>query len=929
MSDSTVVQMDSDKQERIVNHCRILQLLEKGSTELHRIFRERWSNYHMLNGVVNEWNDDEESGKELVKLCPSAIQAFKDNLQHGKVDLWDITATNQAIQGVSKGIRNFGSQTDKKEDNAINALKDVRNNVHHGKSELSEEQFTKYWNKIVPILTDFGVKASEYENVKNMKFGQVEMNVDTKNTKPEFGRLKNKANELFKSEKYKEAIEVYDQILDLPGLLPNNQALIFSNRSATYLLLKDKLMAERDAEWAVQLWPCWWRGYYRLGRAQAAREQWSKAEDSLNKALALNSNKEVFHELSIVRTKKGISSRQEHLNPAQQPKSQEEDIEEVCSRLGISKEQSKKLMKVVMSSPKYGNIIRGHKYRDGIGGVEQDYAKAALYYGKAAADGEAEGMYNLGRLYHHGHGVPVDFKQSLYWLVKAAEAKPNTGTRTGSGVPEAQHLLGIKYSEGLGVKKDFRAAAEWYKKAIENAFGASANNLALLHMNGQGVEKSSQKGFEYHKLAAKWGDTAAMCNLASCYFSANGSGSAFPTKEDNAEGMKWLQIAASKGDLLAAQDLERRKKMTPDETMFESLQRLIFPGMSEESDPLDQDQYRKFVKEAAKKGSKIAQRHLDIWNNLNTSMNAFKKNDYEALVAALANAIRLDFQVVKIPEMFHRVINERIKTHPKDHDTITCYVRLNSKKSVNCNDDCWIYPKSLRFLYCRAIALCSLDDKTPRSLKALDDFLAIAPEDHDKVPACYYRKAFYYLRNDKIKFLEAYEAGLASEKKQLPCFLPYSFPRKDLLERVYLLEKDKQSGKKTTPTGNDLTAVILTFKIKTILEESQSNPSLNSILSNPLRKILIQKHRQAFVDLQKDYNDKKNTTLLQQTVKNLPNTPKPPRLISLKEITLKEMNPTADKVYDGYILEGRILEWSYLMTGIATIIEDKNGDVER
>uniref|UniRef100_A0A914PRF8 Uncharacterized protein n=1 Tax=Panagrolaimus davidi TaxID=227884 RepID=A0A914PRF8_9BILA len=83
-----------------------------------------------------------------------------------------------------------------------------------------------------------------------------------------------------------------------------------------------------------------------------------------------------------------------------------------------------------------------------------------------------------------------------------------------------------------------------------------------------------------------------------------------------------------------------------------------------------------------------------------------------------------------------------------------------------------------------------------------------------------------------------------------------------------------------------------------------------------------------FIQMQESYSEKKKS-LVFNTVKNLPNIPKPPRLISLKEITLKEMDATEDKVYDGYVLEARILEWSYLMEGIATIIEDKNGDVER
>uniref|UniRef100_A0A914R3X3 Peptidase A2 domain-containing protein n=1 Tax=Panagrolaimus davidi TaxID=227884 RepID=A0A914R3X3_9BILA len=83
-----------------------------------------------------------------------------------------------------------------------------------------------------------------------------------------------------------------------------------------------------------------------------------------------------------------------------------------------------------------------------------------------------------------------------------------------------------------------------------------------------------------------------------------------------------------------------------------------------------------------------------------------------------------------------------------------------------------------------------------------------------------------------------------------------------------------------------------------------------------------------FIQMQESYSEKKKS-LVFNTVKNLPNIPKPPRLISLKKITLKEMDATEDKVYDGYVLEARILEWSYLMEGIATIIEDKNGDVER
>uniref|UniRef100_A0A914Y6E0 MYND-type domain-containing protein n=1 Tax=Panagrolaimus superbus TaxID=310955 RepID=A0A914Y6E0_9BILA len=50
---------------------------------------------------------------------------------------------------------------------------------------------------------------------------------------------------------------------------------------------------------------------------------------------------------------------------------------------------------------------------------------------------------------------------------------------------------------------------------------------------------------------------------------------------------------------------------------------------------------------------------------------------------------------------------------------------------------------------------------------------------------------------------------------------------------------------------------------------------------------------------------------------------------SSNKITFKDMDPTKDKVYNGCILEVRILDWAYLSASIHTIIEDENGDIRR
>lgn len=93
-------------------------------------------------------------------------------------------------------------------------------------------------------------------------------------------------------------------MLQLSGISPENQALIYSNKSAAYLSLKDEMsyrMAKRDAEWAINLWPCWWKGYFRLGRAETEMKNFPEAENALTKALALNpQSKEAKDELCAV-----------------------------------------------------------------------------------------------------------------------------------------------------------------------------------------------------------------------------------------------------------------------------------------------------------------------------------------------------------------------------------------------------------------------------------------------------------------------------------------------------------------------------------------------------------------------------------------------------------------------------------------------------
>uniref|UniRef100_A0A914XYS9 Apea-like HEPN domain-containing protein n=1 Tax=Panagrolaimus superbus TaxID=310955 RepID=A0A914XYS9_9BILA len=83
-------------------------------------------------------------------------------------------------------------------------MKKIRNEIFHGKPELTFDKFTAYWNGLTDILIKLGESESEIEDFKEnlMKIG--DSNVE--NVKLKFNMLK----------------------------------VIYADRSAAYLMLKDK-----------------------------------------------------------------------------------------------------------------------------------------------------------------------------------------------------------------------------------------------------------------------------------------------------------------------------------------------------------------------------------------------------------------------------------------------------------------------------------------------------------------------------------------------------------------------------------------------------------------------------------------------------------------------------------------------------------------
>ena len=87
--------------------------------------------------------------------------------------------------------------------------------------------------------------------------------------------------------------------------------------------------------------------------------------------------------------------------------------------------------------------------------LQGDYAATLQELQPLAEQGNASAMFNLGRMYRYGEGVPQDARQAVHWYQQAAE----------QGNAKAMFNLGVMYHEGTGVPQDYVQAYAWYNVA--------------------------------------------------------------------------------------------------------------------------------------------------------------------------------------------------------------------------------------------------------------------------------------------------------------------------------------------------------------------------------------------------------------------------------------------------------------------------------
>ena len=108
-------------------------------------------------------------------------------------------------------------------------------------------------------------------------------------------------------------------------------------------------------------------------------------------------------------------------------------------------------------------ISKGEKYSTGTWQVSKNDEKAALWYRKAALQGDPEGEYRLGLCYEAGTGVPKSEALALKWFSMAAK----------EGNPSAQFEMGDCYRLAKGVEINLTKAYFWF-----NLSAASGNQDA-------------------------------------------------------------------------------------------------------------------------------------------------------------------------------------------------------------------------------------------------------------------------------------------------------------------------------------------------------------------------------------------------------------------------------------------------------------------
>ena len=156
----------------------------------------------------------------------------------------------------------------------------------------------------------------------------------------------------------------------------------------------------------------------------------------------------------------------------------------------------------------------GEDLKAGIAAFEKgEFQQAAEIFGALAKDGNAEGMFYLGRMLEVGAGLPrPNTAAALAQYQAAADA----------GSLKARNRMGLLYISGSGVLQDFDLAQKSLKAGAEGGLADAQYNYGAMFQNGLGVPKDEAKAIAWYEKAAAQGHLAANATLGEAYFNGTG-----------------------------------------------------------------------------------------------------------------------------------------------------------------------------------------------------------------------------------------------------------------------------------------------------------------------------------------------------------------------------------------------------------------------
>jgi len=136
-------------------------------------------------------------------------------------------------------------------------------------------------------------------------------------------------------------------------------------------------------------------------------------------------------------------------------------------------------------------------------------------------------------------------------------------------------------------------------------------------------------------------------------------------------------------------------------------------------------------------------------------------NDHSSVIKQLEKCIKMYPENVH----FYHIIST-LYGHRGDHKSGLVYAERGLKR----------FPTDVNLLYIKAVHLreknFSANSKKTELIKAYNDFVQNAHEDHSKVPEAYYALATLFIPDDKRMMEFYYECGKNAEANMLLCYLP-------------------------------------------------------------------------------------------------------------------------------------------------------------